>query len=311
VLDISIGHIIAGTILYRDIDKFQGNLADCAYYLDIGILFSVMGINGDDKQAAYKHFLRLLSKNKAKLFVFRHTYDEFMGILEGCRQWVQNPYFDPLKASRAASFFVGSGYTASDVEVFFLSMQLKLDELGIEVVGAPAPMDRTESQIDENRLTELIVDTYRSKDPYFDETEKDLTIQKDVKSIAAVHKLRKSNRPIRLSDAKHIFVTTNSSLACASRAYELETSEEQCFFIPVALTDVFVGTLIWLQSPTQVAEVSEKRLIANCYAALQPTRLMIRKVTEAADQLRLKGEIIDDQVILLKQSGAARNLVSC
>jgi hypothetical protein len=120
VLDISIGHIIAGTILYRDIDKYHGDVVDCNYYVDIGVLFSVMGINGKDKQAAYKYFLQLLDKNSAKLFFFQHTFDEFMGILEGCRQWVKRANFDPLRASRAANFFVENGYTESDIEEFIL-----------------------------------------------------------------------------------------------------------------------------------------------------------------------------------------------
>lgn len=309
VLDISIGHIIAGTILYRDFDRFRGNVADCDYYLDTGILFSIMGINGDHKQAAYKYFLQLLNKNNAKLFVFQHTFDEFMGILEGCRQWVENAYFDPLRASQAANFFVENGYTASDVEEFILLTPQRLAELRIEVVGVPAPMEHTEFQIDENKLTELIVDVYKAKDRYFDETEKEFTIQKDVRSIAAIYKLRKGSRPIKLPDAKCIFVTTNSSLAYASRLYEIQTSEARYFFIPATLTDVFVGTLIWLQSPTEVTAVNEKSLIANCYAAMQPTRTMVKKVTETADRLRLRGEITDNQVTLLKQSGAARNLL--
>ena len=45
VVDISVGHILANTFLYSDFDKYQGNLSTCSFYLDIGFLFSVMGIN--------------------------------------------------------------------------------------------------------------------------------------------------------------------------------------------------------------------------------------------------------------------------
>jgi hypothetical protein len=80
--------------------------------------------------------------------------------------------------------------------------------------------------------------------------------------------LRGGNKPTKLHEAGHIFITTNSSLAFASRLYELQSAEEKYFFIPAALTDVFVGTLIWLQSPSKVAEINKKRLIASCFAAL-------------------------------------------
>lgn len=309
VVDISVGHIIANTLLCRDFDKFEGELSGCNFYLDIGFLFNIMGINGIEKREAYTDFVQLLTSHEASLFVFRHTFDEFMGILEGCMQWVESAYFDITRASRTAIYFVENQFTASDVEQFILGVSGKLSVLNIRVVDVPAPLKHVEHQIDEGVLTSLIVDIYKSNVPYFDETQKEFTIYKDVKSISAIYKFRTGDKPNKLQDAKHIFVTTNSSLALASRLFEIQSTEEKYFFIPAALTDVFVGTLIWLQSPTNVAQANEKRLIANCYAALQPTKPMVKRLTETADRLRSEGVITDEDVTLLKQSRVARNLL--
>lgn len=309
IIDISVGHIIANTLVFSDIDKFQGNLSGCNFYLDIGFLFNILGINGVEKKEAYIDFVQLLLDNKAGVFVFNHTYDEFRGILEGCLQWIENTYFDPLKASRAAIYFVDNQFTASDVEQFILSISEKLSELKIQNKDTPVPLEELDYQIDEAKLIDVIVDLYRSNVPNFDELEKEETIHKDVKSISAIYKFRKGEKPTKLQEAKHIFVTTNSSLAYANKLFETQDPGKKYFFIPAVLTDVFVGTLIWLQSPTKVTEVNEKRLIANCYAALQPNRAMVKKLTEAAERLKSESVITSEDVTLLKQSRVARNLL--
>ena len=310
IVDISVGHVIANTLLYRDFDKYQGNLLECNFYLDIGFLFNVVGINGVEKKEAYTDFVRLLASQRAYLFVFRHTFDEFMGILEGCMHWVESAYFDPLKASRAAIYFVENSFSSSDIEQFILSVPSRLSELGIEIADPPAPRESEFYQIDEEQLTTTIVDIYKGGKGYFDEYEKEFTVYRDVRSISAVCKLRKGCRPITLQDAKHVFVTTNSALALASRVFESQSTEAKFFFIPAALTDVFVGTLVWIQSPMKVTTgLNEKRLIANSYASLQPSRAMVKKLTETADHLKNTGVITIQDVTILKQSRLARNLL--
>jgi len=163
-------------------------------------------------------------------------------------------------------------------------------------------------QIDEERLQELIVGVYKESDPYFNEEDKDYTIYQDVRSISAICKLRKGHRPTRLQSANHVFVTTNSSLAYASRLFELEEADCTYFFIPAVLTDMFVGTLVWIHSPSKVS-INDRRLIANCYAALQPSKALLKRLVDAADHLRDGGEITDEEVTLLKESRVARNLL--
>lgn len=308
LVDISVGHIVANSLVLRDISSGYCHLSDCSFYLDAGLLFSLTGINGEQMANACTDLLRLVSGNKGKLRLFRHTYDEFMGILEGARPWVDSPYYDPTLASRATMFFHDAGFAATDVDLFMLRVPEQLADLQIEVVDAPDPMLDRQFQIDEQALTDTIVSTYRAKDPEFDEHEKEYTVQRDVRSISAIYKLRKGKRPATVRDAAHVLVTTNSTLALASRQFE-RAQGELGFCIPAALTDVFVGTLVWLQTPMEASRISERRLIADCYAALQPTAAMVGKLTEAADRLRCKGAISDDEAILLKQTSAARSLL--
>jgi hypothetical protein len=308
IADMSAGHIIANTLLHRDYDKFKGRLESCNFYLDIGFLFNVTGINGPEKREAYREFVKLLSSHQARTLVFRHTYDEYRGIMESCLQWIDSDYFDPFKASRALMYFKDQGFTASDVEQFILSVDSNLSEMNIEMVDRPDPSIDQVYQIDEERLQELIVEVYRQGDPYFDEEEKGHTIYLDVRSISAVCKLRRGHKPTRLQNANHVFVTTNSSLAYASRLFELEEADCTYFFIPTVLTDMLVGTIVWIHSPSKVS-INDRRLIANCYAALQPSKALIKRLVDAADRLTNEGEITAEEVTILKESRVARNLL--
>lgn len=309
IVDISIGHIIVNTLLCEELDKFQGDLSKCNLYLDVGLLFNIFGINGEAKKSAFIDFVQMLISNKAQLFVFVHTYEEFKGILENCLNWIDNANYDPRKASRALVYFKESNYTSSDVEQFIINIDRILNEFKIIAIDVPGPLDEKSHQMDDKGLTDQIIKIYKSKVQDFDEFEKEDTIYKDVKSISAIYKLRKGERPQKIQDTKYVFITTNSSLAYASNKFESHDEDYQSFFIPTTLTDVFVGTIIWLQTPAKVTQINQKRLIANCYAALQPTAEMIKRLAEKADQLEKGGKITGNDVILLKQSRIARNIL--
>lgn len=308
VVDMSMGHIIANTLLCRSFDGLQGALDESTFYLDVGFLFGLTGTSSVQEREACLEFVQALSVDGARVCVFRHTYEEFVGILESCLQWIERGSYDPLKANRALTYFVENEFSGSDVERIIIGVDGDLAALGIEVVGTPGPLVGEAYQIDEDILQETIVDVYRERVRYFDAEERSQTLVRDVRSIAAICKLRKGCRPRRLDEARHVFVTSNSGLAYASRVFETRGLGQDHFSIPAVLTDVFVGTLVWIRSPA-AARIGEKRLIANCYAALQPTRALLTKLVEAADRLREEGTISDEEVTLLKESRVARNLL--
>ena len=102
LVEISVGHIIANTLSYYGLDDYQCNLACCNFYLDVTILFAIIGIDGTLKMQANVEFLHSLISSGASLFIFRHTYDELLGILEGALQWLEKSDFDIYKANRPA-----------------------------------------------------------------------------------------------------------------------------------------------------------------------------------------------------------------
>ena len=308
VVAISIGHLIANTMLIRDYSQLQGKLRNANVYLDTGFLFRVTGANGIPMREAYSDWVKMAISQGVSLFVFRHTYHEFLNILEGCLRFVESSYFDPRKASRALLYFRDQGWSASDVEEFILHIDENLTSLGITVIDSPKPMVDTQHQIDKEALQNLIVDIYKARNPDFIEEEKEYTIYQDVKSISYVYKLRKGRLPRSLAQVQHVFVTTNASLALASREFEHQESGVEFHYIPSALTDVFLGTLLWIRSPSR-AQVNEKRLMALAYAASLPSGTFRKSLLTTARRLQERGSISGDDVVLLTESRVARDLL--
>ena len=309
IVNISMGHIISNALLYQGIERFKGKFKGLQIYLDSGFLFRLLGINGDEKAEAYKDFVQILHQHKVSLFVFRHTYDEFRGILENCLYWMERGGIDISKASRALLYFLDNGFKVTDVEQYINSIDDKLAAFNIEVVNKPDVLRDQYFQIDESKLTDIIIELYKTKVPNFDEIEKEFTIYQDVQSISAIYKLRAGRAPSSLRKARYIFMTTNASLAHASALYEREFLHPDFFTIPAALTDVFVGTLIWIYSPTAIEKVNQKKIISDCYAAMQPSRHLRKVFINTVERLLTRGDVSEEEAILLKESRSARNLL--
>ena len=83
---------------------------------------------------------------------------------------------------------------------------------------------------------------------------------RDVDSITSIYILRKWKSPRHLKDVGHIFMTTNSGIALAARKYELSRNGSS-YSIPACLTDTFVGTILWLQSPAKIFTINQRKSV--------------------------------------------------
>jgi len=106
VVNIAIGNLMANSILYRDYNKFVSKLKTVCFYLDTRFVFRLIGLEGDERTAVYEEFIKTLVKEGACIKIFRHTYEEASEILENCLDWVENPRYDPSRATNVLRFFV-------------------------------------------------------------------------------------------------------------------------------------------------------------------------------------------------------------
>lgn len=311
IIDIAIGNLMANSIFYRDFSKFVGKLKDVCFYLDTPFIFRLIGLEGDERLSVYEEFIKTLHNEGACIKLFRHTYEESYEILEECLNWVENVSYDPSRASAILRYFVENNYTRIDVQRFINRIDSILSSNYIEnsnVVEKPDKQEFKDYNEDESKIQELIVDVYKSYNPLFNEYEKAITLRRDVDSITSIYILRKGINPRNIKDAGHIFMTTNSAIAFAARKYELHRNGIK-HNIPACLTDTFIGTLLWLQSPAKIFAINKRKIIADCYAALKPDAKLIKKYLIEVEKLYTEKQIDENVYYFLRRDSMAFELL--
>ena len=308
VVDIVVGHTLATTILYDRLSSFSGKFDNVRFFFDTRFIVRLLGLEGEPRQKSAEELVQLLTETKAQLRVFDLTLSEVNGILDDCMNKLQKGVIDISTESRAVRYLVRNNKTSSDVELLMIRLPSLLDELHMKSDPLPEFFVLNQHQIDEKALFDLIVEVYSTFDPTFNETAREKTVRRDVLVMSGIYKLRKGVHPQIIRDARALFVSPNTALAYASRRFEAKVNGMH-FSIPSCVTDVFLGTLIWLQSPAKVQAINEKKIIADCFAAMQPSESLLRKYISAVEQLKIQGKITADQYYLLRSHRAASNLL--
>jgi hypothetical protein len=308
LVDIAVGHIIATVILNENLDNFAGCLQGQIIYLDTSIILKILDLESTEDAMASGEFVSLLRLQGADLRIFQHTRDETVGIIERCRSLLRPNAFDPLKASTVCLSLWENGYRESDIDEILATLERRIAGVGIHIVPAPDPNYDVRYQIDAEKLRRMIVEAYRRGSDSFDEHLTEYMIDRDIKSIEGIYKLRKGNRARQLTRCSHVFITQNHTMANVVMKFD-EIEHNNAFAIPVCLTDVFVGTLIWLDSPNVATSINKRKLIANCYAALNPSVELIKRFVEIVDDLRRRDKITEDEYLLIRRDRIGRDLL--
>lgn len=301
IIEISIGHVLANTILYdKGFSNFSGHLRKLEIYLDSRYIFRLLGVEGNDYERVYAELTNSMLEQEAELFVFRHTADEILVILRNCLRWINSPDYDPAKANTVLLYFINNGKTESDIHQYIATFESKLDANKVKIKEAPDFLKTPQAQIDEGKLKAKIIENYK-RSLYFNEADKQSTIDRDIKSISAINHLRNGSMPQTIKSAGSIFVTPNGGLAFVNKKFEEEVFGGRQY-IPACLTDIFVGTLVWMQSPKKWIQINERKILADCVAAIQPDDLFIKRMVEEAKRLKDSGRVTSDEYLAVSRS---------
>jgi hypothetical protein len=300
IINLAIGHALANTIMYgNDFTRYHGNLNTLTVYLDIKFLLRLGGVEGKQRRDNVIDFIEGIIEKGSKVKIFQHTYDETIGILNGAKIWLNNKHFHPSRATPTTKYFVENSQTESDIDLCIAKLRSTLFKYNIAIEESPDPQKFREYLVDEEKLNTKIVDVYKKNNPFFNEDEKEFTIQKDIKSISAIYLLRKRNKPHYIRDAKYLFVTANTALAYAANSFE-KAGKAISYTIPVCVTNVFLGTTIWLDSPAKLITFNTRKVIADCYSALRPNDKLIKKYIQQIEKLNEAGSYSDDDYYFLR-----------
>lgn len=309
IVDIAIGHVLASALLYREFNKYIGKLKSLNLYFDTTMVIRLLGYEGPEVQAAYIELTEMIKSEGANFYVFEHTYDEIRGALTDDMNKIQNRKTDLSKAKTTLRFFIQNNYKPSDIEKIIVDLSSILLQHKIKIVPMP-DLDRHYAyQINEEELRSIIIKIYTDRVPDFHQELMKNTIDRDINSISHIYKLRRGHKTGNISQVGSLFVTSNSSLALASAVFD-EANTGDSSHIPPCLNDVFLGTLVWLRTPAKVYSVNEKKLIAECCAALQPSPELIDAFNKEVRKLKEADTITDDEYYALRTHRVAMNLLA-
>lgn len=284
---------------------------DAHVYLDTGILFRLFGIGSSDHANSYVNFVRNMQKLGMHIMVYDHTINEMIGIIESSKRWIGNPEYDANLCSEATYFFVSNNWTIDQVDELSGSLRTKLkDDFNISIDNMSYPRVEDIHTTFESDIKEMIIRTYQESGSTVDFENIDHTINQDAKSIFYTQHKNGNVVPFHINDIKNIFVTTNRSLAKVGYDLSKAIAFSKEYFIPLVMTDITWGTLIWFNSPATISSINRPRLVSAAYAAFRPSSELIKKLNASLSKLEEEGKITPEQCYFLKVSPIAQQLLA-
>lgn len=255
---------------------------------DTRLLLQALGYEGPEAESSMRQTLELAYELGATLAAFSHTVVETQSVLSGIANSMQR--FDRSDHRRLTEqWFRKQGYSASDVELLADNVEEDLKGLRIAIVERPDPM--VSLTVDEEALETTLQERihYQSRTP----------LLHDLDALTAVHRLRNGRRQSQLERCRALFVTTNNPLIGVARQF-FHGGDPQA--VPIALADDDLSTLVWLKRPLDAPDLPRLRIIADCYAALEPGNELWGKYLDEADRLRVRGSITQNDYFILRYS---------
>lgn len=286
------GTFLANSLLYQDFTEIGQDFKNIEVYFDTTFLLAALGLTGDQQRIPCQELLDLLQVEGARLCCFDHTLKEIQRILDTSSFLLRTG-----KARRAYGetnrFFFENRWTSSDVERVISELPSRLGTLRIQVI--PHPEYAPQYGVNEQKLLEDL-----KAGVGYNNSESEAP-QMDAASLTGIYRLREGGTFRELESCRAIFATPNTSLVRVAMAFFNRESG-----VPVAITDAALTYLVWLKRPTAAPELPKKRVIANCFAAMEPPDPLWKLYLDKVDELEQEGALPPDSFALLRYSMEAK-----
>lgn len=287
------GYMIVNAIYFSDVNNINKKFRGTKIIFDTSFIIYALGYSGEEMRSPCYELLDLLYENGAQLLCFQHTIDEIRGILYACSNSL-GTYSDSI-FGRSVQYFTAHGYTASDITLLISSLERDIESLRIRIVEKPN-YDEHEYVIDEQKLN----DTFKEAFPKAREE----AISRDVDSISSIYRLRRGQLNSRIEECKALFVTTNHTLAKTVNDEFYDDYDHN--FVSPCITDYELTNFVWLKTPTKAPNLPMKRVIADCYASIQPDDALMERWISEIEKLSLKDDLSSDDYYFLRYSDEAQ-----
>lgn len=279
-------------------EEVETDFSGLNIYLDSPIIFALLGMDEKSRTDSYKTLVADMQKANCCLYVLDHNFQEVDGIIARAAVWATDTQYELTKANKATRFFHDSQMDKEEISEFCANIESMLNELGITVKKTSYDIYQDKFQEDENSLFDMVQARYTENG--FELTQdKKASIRVDVRSIIMIYRERQGQTATRIQNAKHIMLTSNNAIANVSKKYESNQST-QSGHIPACISVDLFGAILWLNSPMRQLDYQKQKLLADCYAFLQPDKKLLEKYIQSLDEARNADEIDEKKYLFLR-----------
>lgn len=267
--------------------------------LDTPIVLRILGISTDGMQDVYKDMVDKAIRLGASVSVFEHSIEEVRNILHGAKEWLDDRGYDVSLASDALIYYKNEGKRQENISWDEMMLEKNLEKLKIDVTSVDINEKYNESIKD---IKKKITEIYSNVNGY---KEKEESLDNDAESINNIFLLRKRFGAQNIFSCRAVFLTNNIALAVAAGRYYRDAYHKNNF--PHVITDVYLGTLLWMNDTIKLEEMSWSLLTAQTYAALRPTNEFWESYTRIIDELKEQGELTNEIAFMLRTNSIISN----
>lgn len=288
------GNMLAHAVFLPNPSESARRFRKTTVFFDTNFLLAALGYEGIILKEPRLELLDLLYEAGAELRCFSHTLDEARGALNGIAHKMATGNLSAIYGP-SGEHFLAQGYSSSDVFLLAAQLEKSLEGLRIKVVDKPELLH--EHMMDESALGERLNQYVRYRNQE--------ALWRDVTSISAIMRLRRGRTTVYVEESRSIFVTSNTELAKAVSHFFLREGNEA--IVPPCVRDSNLMNLIWLKLPMRAPDLPWKRVIADCYAAMQPDERLWHLYLQEIEKLEKGGKVSADDYYLLRHSLEARS----
>ena len=299
------GYIVANALSLDNISSSNIIFKNKKIFFDTNFILRLLGLEGEFYQNSYIGIVDVLKENNCKLYVFPHTYDEIKNILETAKTNLNNT--NEL-SPEVQKYFLNNNKTEGDIVLLIATLDKKLNNLGIFISRVAYDSTNSKDQIDEQALYDEIINIY-SKRKNFDEKTKSDMIWNDVKSMALIYRDIKLIRAYSIQTLQDVFITTNQGLAYACKNFDKTLGKKENAIAP-CMTDIFLGTILWVQNPIRYDKYNEKQILASCYSSVKLDNKSLSKFSIELENLKEKQKITNEDYMLMKDYKVVEDMLS-
>ena len=281
-------------------DSYQG----LNVYLDSPMIFALLDMDSSARTASCKMLVEEAQMAGCIVQVLDHNFNEINGILVRAASWAISPDYDISKANNAARYFHDKEMNSQEIFEFCESVEEKLNSINITIKKTDYNVYQDTFQESETKIYNMIEEKYHENSLDISE-EMQNSIKIDVRSIVMIYRERQGQTSTRIQCSRHLMLSLNSAIANVCKKYESNQSIN-AGHIPACISADLFGAVLWLFTPVKMMEYQKKRLLADCFAILKPSKIMLTKYVESLKIAKAAGDI-DEKKFLFMRSHAVVN----